>query len=485
MRRSSGCAVFVLAASCVWSQTLKARPAEPANPAAAPATAKSSLSVPLTVSEGTPLKVALDKDVRIQKVGQPIHGTTTEPVYAFDKLLVPAGTEVIGKISGIDAVSGRTRTLAAMDADFSPRRAVHVEFDELIMTDGRRVPIHTIVAPGSNTVLQFVPAKPSANQGAAGQAKGETHGKIAQAKQQLKQQIDAMKNQIEAPDKMHRIKRFAVAQLPYHPQYMDAGTSFNAEVQQPLSFGDEWLKADTLTQIGAEPPAGSIVRAWLVTPLSSATSKKGDPIDAVISQPLVVSGHLFLPAGSHLKGTVLQARPAGRLGHNGQLRITFHEVVPPNGIEEKVEATLEGLDGAKGENLKLDSEGGAEVTAPKSRYLKTGIAVALAVSMARPDTDAGRSGFDSGDLGGSAASGASGFKLVGTVVSLAARSRAVAAGFGAYGAAMSIYSHFLARGRDVVYPKDMSMVLALGTREKQAENSSGSSSIRASAQQPR
>jgi hypothetical protein len=32
---------------------------------------------------------------------------------------------------------------------------------------------------------------------------------------------------------------------------------------------------------------------------------------------------------------------------------------------------------------------------------------------------------------------------------------------------MSIYSHFLARGRDVVYPKDMSMVLELGTRTKQ------------------
>jgi hypothetical protein len=29
---------------------------------------------------------------------------------------------------------------------------------------------------------------------------------------------------------------------------------------------------------------------------------------------------------------------------------------------------------------------------------------------------------------------------------------------------MSVYAHFLARGRDVVYPKDMSMVIGLGTR---------------------
>jgi len=30
---------------------------------------------------------------------------------------------------------------------------------------------------------------------------------------------------------------------------------------------------------------------------------------------------------------------------------------------------------------------------------------------------------------------------------------------------MSIYTHFLARGRDVVYPKDMAMVIGMGTRE--------------------
>ena len=42
----------------------------------------------------------------------------------------------------------------------------------------------------------------------------------------------------------------------------------------------------------------------------------------------------------------------------------------------------------------------------------------------------------------------------------------MATGFGSYGAAMSVYSHFLARGRDVVYPKDMSMILDLGTRKE-------------------
>jgi hypothetical protein len=94
----------------------------------------------------------------------------------------------------------------------------------------------------------------------------------------------------------------------------------------------------------------------------------------------------------------------------------------------------------------------------------------LAASSAAPDGDRGLH-HGGGDMGGGAANGASGFKLVGTLVGAFAHSRVVATGFGTYGAAMSVYSHFLARGRDVVYPKDMSMVLELGKRTKESVNS--------------
>ncbi len=68
----------------------------------------------------------------------------------------------------------------------------------------------------------------------------------------------------------------------------------------------------------------------------------------------------------------------------------------------------------------------------------------------------------------SAGNGASGFRFIGAAAGMLARSRIVSRGFGGYGAAMSIYYHFLARGRDVVYPKDMAMVIGLGTREGKA-----------------
>jgi hypothetical protein len=421
--------------------------------------------VAMSVAAGTPIKVALDSEVRIREVGQAIHGKTTEPVYAFDKLLIPVGTVVNGKVSAIDAVPKKVRTLDATNGNFSPRRNVHVQFDELVMGDGRHVALQTVASPAPDGVLRFVSANEKEKQ--KNKVEEAAVKKVSATRQEIRRQWSELQKQIHEPGKMHKLKRIAVAQLPVHPQYIEGGTSFNAELQQPLDFGTEAVKPEALTNIGTPPPTGSVVHARLVTPLSSSTAKKGDAVQALITEPLVVSDRLILPEGSVIKGSVMQAQPARRLGRNGQLRILFHQVAPPNGIEQKVETSLEGVAVAKGEHLKLDAEGGAQVTTPRTRYLTTGIAVMLAASQVSPDRDAVRD-VSVGEAGQGAANGASGFRFVGMIVGLTARSRAVSLGFGSYGAAMSVYSHFLARGRDVVYPKDMAMVIGLGTREGKA-----------------
>jgi hypothetical protein len=425
--------------------------------------AAAPVQLDMSAPAGTPIKVALDSEVRIREVGQPIHGKTMEPVYAFDKLLIPVGTTVIGKISGIDPVAKKRRILDAMDGKFSPVRAVHVQFDELVM-DGRRLPIRTLTSPSPNGVLRFVPANAKAEK--KSKVEDAASKKVSAARQQVRQQWSDLKKQIHEPGKFHKLERLAIAQLPVHPQYLDAGTSFNADLEQALDFGSESVKPEDLTEIGTPPPSGSMVHARLVTPLSSATSKKGEPVEAMITEPLRASDHLILPEGSLIRGSVLEAQPARRLARNGQLRILFHEVVPPNGVEQRVVTSLEGVAVAKGENLKLDAEGGAQMTTPRTRYLTTGIQVMLAARSAAPDGDRDlHGGGGDGNIGGGAANGASGFRFVGMAVGMLARSRIVSTGFGAYGAANGIYYRFLARGREVVYPKDMAMVIGLGSRE--------------------
>jgi type IV secretory pathway VirB10-like protein len=423
-------------------------------PAGSETGAGSPGAIPLELPAGTPLPVLLDKEVRIQKAGQPIHGKIAEPVYAFDQLVVPAGSEVTGSVTRIAGVSAMKRTMAALDANFSPTRDVQINFDQLVLPDGRHLALHTQVSPASQGVLQFATAAETQNQDnekKQNAAKKLASDKASEKKQEISREWQAAKEQIAAPGKMHRLKRLAIAEMPFHPQYFDAGTRFNAELLEALNFGSEDMSPEKIHMVGTAPAAGSIIHALLKTPLNSASARKGEEVEAVMTEPLFTNSQLILPEGTVLSGSVLQVQPARRLHRNGQLRIVFHQVTPPKSAEQQVEASLEGVEVKDDQNLSLDSEGGAQATTPKTRYLTTGISVAIA---AFSDDDPLQRTLD----------GASGYRAIGILVGLAARSRAFAYGFGAYGASMSIYGNFLSRGHDVFYPKDTAMAIGFGSR---------------------
>ena len=115
-------------------------------------------TIALTVPDGTPLQIALDSEVRVRKVGQPIHGRVMQPVYVFDHLVIPTGTQATGHIVTIAPVPGRTRTLSALNADFSPAHKLSVNFDQLILPGGRSIELHATVVPGSGQVIQLATA---------------------------------------------------------------------------------------------------------------------------------------------------------------------------------------------------------------------------------------------------------------------------------------------------------------------------------------
>ncbi len=392
-----------------------------------------------------------------------------EPVYVFDQMVIPAGTAITGEISAIDALAKKRRILAAMNGEFSPLKQVHVIFTDLLLADGRHIPVKTDVSNGSGQILQLlVAAETKAGQTKKGEVKNFASREIGDAERAIKADWEVAKTMLTEPGRVQRAGRFAEAQLPYHSQYMDSGTSFNANLRSPIEFGSKPLTPTVLKGLGLPIPGGSVVHAILVTPIDSAHSKRGDAVEARITQPLISSGRLFLPEGSRLLGSVLQVRPAGMLHRNGQLRISFHQVVLPGGIQQAVDASLAAVAAQKGEHLMLDSEGGAQVSTPKTRYLTTAISIALASSsMADHDRGSGIHGADSGDLGQNAVNGASGFGFLGSIIGVCSHSRVVGSAFGFYGAGISVYSQFLARGRDVVYPRDMSMTIEVGTAARQ------------------
>ena len=148
----------------------------------------------------------------------------------------------------------------------------------------------------------------------------------------------------------------------------------------------------------------------------------------------------------------MQVRPARRWKGNGQLRFVFRDLVLPNRLESKIEATLQGVQSAGSENLKLDSEGGTEPQTSRVRYLKSGIAVGFGSRHTRRR--------DSKPCGG----GAGGFKVIGIVFGAVVHSQPLAVAMGAFGASRSIYNNFIGRGTDIVFAKHTGMEIGVANR---------------------
>lgn len=404
--------------------------------------------IELTVPAGTPIRIAITKRVRIARAGAAVSGKVTDTVYAFDQAVIPAGSRVRGHVARVAPVSKMRRTMAYADADFSPAHQYTVTFDKIILGDGRELPVVTTATRGTQNVIHVMsePAR-AAKKSALAKA-------VESAKQQAKDTYQRAVTEIKSPGKMQRARQYLLAQLPYRRQYLEPGTLFNADLKKPLDFGPATRVPEQLSSIGLEPAPDTTLHARLTAEVSSATASHGTPIEAVLTEPVFNASHqLLLPASSRIVGEVTRAKPAGKLHHNGELRVVFETIETPEGQTQVMHGSLEGVEVDRAANMKLDSEGGARTTDSKTRYLSTGLSLLAVAAAMHPESD---SGAPDGlaDPGTRGIAGGSGFKLVGAIVSLTTDSKVFSSAMGFYGAGMSVYSHFLSRGKDVVFPKD-------------------------------
>ncbi|MGH9470611.1 MAG: hypothetical protein ACRD1N_09740 [Terriglobia bacterium] len=433
------------------------------------------VEVPLTVSNGVPLQVILTERVPIKRAGVPVQGKLAAPVYVYNRTVLPAGCEVLGHVSSVKSASRWQRARAITAGDFTPLRTAQVEFDTLVLKDGERLPISTEVAPGAAPMIHL-----ESGGGKAGARRDPVGGMIGQARQQISAEKKMALESLRAPDKLHRLalklKAIVVAKSPYHRQAFAPGTVFTAELLQPLKLGTERLPQSELARVGSMPPPDSIVHARLVESISSATAHRGTPVLAVVTQPLFSShDRLIIPQGSRLEGMVIQAKPARRLHRDGKLRFTFQRLEPPApqpraaaAVEPRsVNASLQGVDVARATHLKVDAEGGVKPAVSKGKYLIPALSIALAAWTDTPDRDAvsqpGAAVPGQGGVVGQTVAGGWSLGWIGSAVSVAAQSRVLTATFGFYGAAWSVYSHLLARGRDVTFPANTPLEIRLGS----------------------
>ena len=470
-------AAFFLAVSFAWPQT---------------GADDQHKTVPLTVPAGVPLRVYMTKRVP-KREGAPVQGKLLEPVYAFDREVIPAGAVVSGKVSQVDPVSKSQRARAILAGDFTPLHIAKIEFTSVRLASGRQVPLQTVESTGLDTIVRLHPPKKKAQT-----AQSNTGGVLGTGKQEVKDQIHAQIDQVKsipdivrAPNKMERIEDYLVAKLPYHPQYVRNGTRFDAELRARLDFGSEKVNPASLALLGSQPDGDSMAHTRLITPLDSHSSRQGDKVEVVLEEPLFSTDHkLVLPEGTRLDGTVVVARKARWFHRAGRLRFNFQQLTLPPEVAQlksapasaphraqeqlhlRTQATLKAAESGKAP-IKVDGEGGVQAKESKTRFIGTVAAVMLARRAADLDAERNSSGAVIGqnpNVGGRTLGGGFGFGLLGAAA--AQSSRYVGAAFGYYGMAWAVFSTVIARGSEVQFGKNAAIDIGFNPRTPAAHGSS-------------
>ena len=416
------------------AQTLEQRPpAKPMQPGAS-ASAPRPLPGPPVLPPGTSLQVEITRPYPM-KAGEAIEGRLVYPLYVDGKLVVAENTPVRGTATALEPDRSE-RWHGRLLGDFTPFHDAKVEFRELVLADGAR-PISAGGASTGAMVLRLAAAGARPRQSLIGR-------QWAQAKSRLHQQIAFFTD----PGLGDRAKQMLYHQLPYHPERIPAHTSWTFELAAPLTLPDK--AAEGANPQPAPRPAGTpetwSVHAILSAGLSSATAKPGDPVRALVVEPVLDKDkQLVVPQGSVLVGHITTAKAARTLGRNGKLRFTFQQVQFPEGAgaTRPVEGALAGATTQGMQSLDLDAEG---TITPKNQA--SAIAPLLLTLLA------GRALDNDGNLTVQTGVASNGFGLLGRVVGIAAGNRNFAAGLGFYAAGLSFYQNFLRPGHDVVFPKD-------------------------------
>jgi hypothetical protein len=423
-------------------------------------------AIALTIAVGRPLEVVVDQRISIKRVGQPVTGTLVEPLYAYDRIVVPAGTRVDGHIAALKEPSTITKTRAMLSGDLSPKRLVVLQFDALRL-DNATVPIHTVVTSEiphlkRTTAPSPIDEAPAAGEGTVARAKHEAEAQIREGIAEAKRHGRDVLAEITQPGRTERLKQELVQRLPYHPQYIDAGTGYHAQFVESVDFGSATLAEEAPP--GTRPAPLSILKARLSTMLDSASTPRGTTIHAVVTEPVFSADHrLIFPEGTVLNGEVTLATAARSLHRNGQLRFLFESVDVPSGDPMPLLASLQGVQASGDDRLAIDEEGGARATDSKTRFIAPTLAIlALRANLDQHehlDPDGDGHVIQSGAPGAQTVGGFMGLGLLGIPLSLA--SRPVSITLSVIGAARTTYTNVLGKGRDVRFPADTQIQLQL------------------------
>jgi hypothetical protein len=103
-------------------------------------------------------------------------------------------------------------------------------------------------------------------------------------------------------------------------------------------------------------PSGTRIPLVLHNAISTRSARPGDPVYLETLFPVMVDGHVVIPAGSYVSGEVTETKRAGRVKGRAELGIKLTNMILPNAYQVSLNA-VPGSGGGTGGGETIDREG--------------------------------------------------------------------------------------------------------------------------------
>jgi hypothetical protein len=115
---------------------------------------------------------------------------------------------------------------------------------------------------------------------------------------------------------------------------------------------------------------GTRIPLSMINSVSTKTAVTGERVYLESVFPILVNGHVVIPPGSYVAGTVTDVKRPGRVKGRGELYVRFDSLTLPNGVTRDFRARMGSLDGRAPETLDK-SEGKIKGEGDKAGDAKT------------------------------------------------------------------------------------------------------------------
>ncbi len=138
------------------------------------------------------------------------------------------------------------------------------------------------------------------------------------------------------------IKSFAVC-------FLSAGLSFAHQTP------DNTLKQRPEAAQGTfQVDPGTRILLNMINSVSTKQALVGDRLYLETAFPIVSNGHIIIPQGSWVTGTITEVKKPGRVKGRGELQVRFDSLTLPNGTTKTFKSDLGSLDARQQETLKRE-----------------------------------------------------------------------------------------------------------------------------------